>query len=52
MIHGSALVPPQVIVPVPLPTPAPVPVPVQPSNNTINDTPAKPGDIIANIKLY
>ena len=55
MIHGNVLVPPQVIVPVPLPTPAPVPVPVQPSNNnnnTNNDTPAKPGDIIANIKLY
>jgi hypothetical protein len=56
IIHGN--LPPKVVpLPAPLPTPAPVPVPVpvpaQPSNNNNNnDTPAKPGDIIANIKLY
>lgn len=50
IIHGN--LPPKVVpLPAPLPTPAPVPVPAQPSNNN-NDTPAKPGDVIANIKLY
>ena len=53
IVHGN--LPPQVVpLPAPLPTPAPVPVPVHvpipPSNN--NDTPAKPGDVIANIKIY